>query len=124
MENKIHGEIALVSAPWPLFNRPSIQLGALKWYLENRFPELKVRAFHSYLEIAQALGYDLYRTISERSWLAETVYAALLYPDRFGGIEKIFARESSGKPALKKIDLGTLAERAGKAADDFIDNID
>jgi ribosomal peptide maturation radical SAM protein 1 len=74
--------VALLSTPWPLFNRPSIQLGSLKAYLQKKLPGLEVDAHHFYLAVAEAIGYDLYRSISERSWLSEACYAALLYPER------------------------------------------
>jgi ribosomal peptide maturation radical SAM protein 1 len=57
-------------------------LGALKAYLQKELPQLKVDAFHFYVGVAEALGYDLYEFISERSWLSEACYAALLYPER------------------------------------------
>ena len=74
--------IALVSTPWPLFNRPSIQLGALKAFVEQDMPHVRADAHHAYLSIAAGLGYDLYGGISESTWLAECPYAALLYPAR------------------------------------------
>ena len=49
--------IALVSTPWPLYNRPSIQLGTLKAYLRSIYPEMKVEAHHAYLIIAESIGY-------------------------------------------------------------------
>jgi len=67
--------VVLLSTPWPIFNRPSIQLGSLKSYLKSQFPELEVVAHHFYLKIAETIGYKLYHAISERTWLAETVYA-------------------------------------------------
>jgi len=80
--------ITLVSAPWPLFNRPSIQLGSLKAFLRKNLPSIPVLTQHLYLNIAESLGYDLYRNISEKNWLAESVYGALLYPEQFDAIEK------------------------------------
>ena len=38
--------VALVSAPWPLFNRPSIQLGTLKAYLSRHIADLQVVCHH------------------------------------------------------------------------------
>lgn len=76
-------KIALISAPWPLYNRPSIQLGTLKAYLQSTDPHIRVEAHHFYLELAASLGYKLYQEISERTWLAECIYAALLFPERF-----------------------------------------
>ena len=80
-ENK-KNSVVLVSAPWPLYNRPSIQLATLKAYLQNRHPDLRIAAYHVYLKVAESIGYNIYQEISERTWLAESVYAALLYPER------------------------------------------
>ena len=63
--------VVLVSTPWPLYSRPSIQLGTLKAYLRRDFPKLKVHALHIYLKVAESIGYKLYGAISERTWLAE-----------------------------------------------------
>lgn len=86
--------IALVSAPWPLFNRPSIQLGSLKAFLQKELPAIPVLTRHLYLDLAESLGYELYRNISERNWMAESVYAALLYPEQFDTIERSWWRSS------------------------------
>jgi ribosomal peptide maturation radical SAM protein 1 len=88
--------IALLSTPWPLFNRPSIQLGTLKAYLQREFPQGRVDAQHLYLNFAESLGYDVYRTISERNWLSESCFAALLYPERITLIERFWKRHSRG----------------------------
>ena len=95
-------KVSLISAPWPLYNRPSIQLGALKAYLQSIYPGLGVDARHFYLELAETIGYKLYHSISERTWIAESIYAALLYPERFEVVEKLFKREVRSKPILKK----------------------
>ena len=116
--------IALVSTPWPLYNRPSIQLGALKAYMQREFPKLKVHALHVYLKVAESIGYKLYRAISERTWLAETVYAALLFPERRAQIEKIFYREAKGKPELRGVDFMELTARVSDVSDSFINKGD
>jgi len=85
--------IILISTPWPLYSRPSIQLGVLKAYLRSQHPDVAVDADHAFLKIATALGYPLYHEISERTWLAEAVYAALLFPRRFAAIENLFNRQ-------------------------------
>jgi ribosomal peptide maturation radical SAM protein 1 len=94
--------IALVSAPWPLFNRPSIQLGTLTAFLRKNLPSVPVFSHHLYLDVAQKLGYERYRDISETKWLAaESVYASLLYPEQFDDIEKAWWRtRTSEGPAL------------------------
>ncbi|HAY37938.1 MAG TPA: hypothetical protein DCY53_00515, partial [Desulfobacteraceae bacterium] len=57
-------KVALISAPWPLYNRPSIQIGTLKAHLKKKFPELEVDAYHFYLKVAEAIGYRRYQAIS------------------------------------------------------------
>ncbi|MDL1961911.1 MAG: RiPP maturation radical SAM C-methyltransferase [Deltaproteobacteria bacterium] len=114
----------LVSTPWSLFSRPSIQLGTLKAYLDMQFPDLKVEAHHFYLKVAETIGYRLYQVISERTWLAETVYAALLFPERLEYIEKVFCREASGNPLVRNTGLETLAFQVKKVSDTFINSTD
>jgi len=112
--------IALISTPWPLYNRPSIQLGALKAFVRSEHPDVEVDARHFYLQLAEALGYRLYQQISERTWLAESIYAALLFPERFEVVEKLFDREARSKPMLKKVGLKKIAVLAKKTSEDFI----
>lgn len=116
--------VVLVSTPWPLFNRPSVQLGVLKAYLKSRFPDLKVDAHHFYLKVAETIGYKLYQTISERTWLAETIYASLLFPERLEHIKKLFYREAAGKPLLRKVDFKDLAAQVREVSENFINSID
>jgi ribosomal peptide maturation radical SAM protein 1 len=66
--------------PWAIFNRPSVQLGALKSYLEANSP-VKVRAFHPYLGVAGRLGRDLYHFISGNVWICEALYSAIVFPE-------------------------------------------
>ncbi|MGD9384240.1 MAG: RiPP maturation radical SAM C-methyltransferase [Desulfobacterales bacterium] len=117
-------KVLLVSAPWPLYSRPSVQIGTLKSYLKKKFPDLKVDAHHFYLKVAQTIGYRRYQAISERTWLAETIYAALLYPERHKHIEKIFYKQAAGKPLLRKILFDTLTKQIQKASETFIHTID
>jgi len=101
-------EVALVSAPWPLFNRPSVQIGALKAYLKEHLPSIQVRTHHLYLGIASALGYDLYGPISERTWLSEPPYAALLYPDQRFRISRFWKRQTARLPGGRIHDFDIL----------------
>jgi len=73
--------------PWALFNRPSIQLGTLKAYLESRSPELSVDTSHPYLEVASILGPDLYHWISRNPWVSEALYAPLVFPEQAASAE-------------------------------------
>ncbi len=81
--------------PWPLFNRPSIQLGTLKAYLESRTNWLKVDTGHPYLEVASILGTELYHWISQNSWVSESLYSPLVFPEQ---------KESSEKLAMNYVD--------------------
>ena len=117
-------KVALISAPWPLFNRPSIQIGTLKAHLLKKFPELKVDAHHFYLKAAEAVGYRRYQAISERTWLAETVYAALLYPERLERIKNIFHKKAKGKHPLQKIVFESLTRQVQEVTEKFIQSVD
>ncbi|MBN2123780.1 MAG: RiPP maturation radical SAM C-methyltransferase [Deltaproteobacteria bacterium] len=103
--------IALISTPWPLFERPSIQLGALKAFLTREQPGIQVDARHLYLSTAAELGYDLYAPISERTWLSESPYGALLYPERLEEISRFWRRRSRGIPSLQACDFPELTRR-------------
>lgn len=72
--------ISLVSMPWAIFNRPSVQLGALKAYLKEQFPGGRIDTHHPYLSAADAIGVEKYRTISENTWAGEALYSSLLFP--------------------------------------------
>jgi ribosomal peptide maturation radical SAM protein 1 len=113
-------QVVLVATPWPLFNRPSIQLGALKAYLTNKHPGLEVRAHHFYLQLAAAIGYGVYQNISERTWLAESVYAALLHPERTAAIESLFRRKATGRPMLKDLDFKAMIAKVEAVSQEFI----
>jgi ribosomal peptide maturation radical SAM protein 1 len=117
-------KIILISAPWPLYSRPSVQIGTLKSYLKKKMPGLKVDAHHFYLKLAETMGYERYRAISQRTWLAETIYAALLYPERLQHIEKIFYKHAAGKSLLRKISFQALTQQVQKVSETFIRTID
>ncbi|MEJ2165539.1 MAG: RiPP maturation radical SAM C-methyltransferase [Desulfobacterales bacterium] len=116
-------KVALISTPWPLYNRPSIQLGTLKAYLQVKHPEVQVDARHFYLKLAEALGYKCYQLVSERTWLAESIYAVLLFPERFETIERLFDREVRSKPRLKEAGLKNIAARVQTTTDAFINSL-
>ena len=115
--------IILISTPWPLYNRPSIQLGTLKAFLKEQFPGIEVKALHLYLKVAESIGYGAYKTISKVPWLAEPLYGALLYPERKKGIEKLFMREAAGLPELSKIPFGDLISRLKEVSEEFVNDV-
>jgi len=75
--------------PWALFNRPSIQLGSLKAYLDREADGLVVGDSYPYLEIASKLGPELYHWISQNSWVGEALYAAVVYPEQKAAAQKL-----------------------------------
>jgi ribosomal peptide maturation radical SAM protein 1 len=95
-------------------------LGTLKAYLRARTPDLEIDAFHFYLSLAGAIGYRHYHEISERTWLAESIYAALLYPKRIKKAAELFRQESLGNSILKTIRFKTLTAQVKKTTDAFI----
>jgi ribosomal peptide maturation radical SAM protein 1 len=113
--------VLLLSTPWPLYNRPSIQLGALKAYLRKEHPGLKVDAHHFYLQLANAIGYKRYREISKRTWLAETVYAAALFPGLIERIETLFVQQVPKGSALRSEGLESLSQRVKETSETFIE---
>ena len=116
--------LILISTPWPLYSRPSIQLGTLKAYLKSQVPDLKVQAHHFYLKLAETIDYPIYQTMSERTWLSETIYAALLFPERLKQIEKVYHKEAVGNPEARSMDFATLISRVSEVSDAFINGID
>ena len=123
-ETPFLNQMALISSPWPIFSRPSIQLGALKAYLKSEFPDLKVLCHHFYLRVAASMGYPVYQAISERNWTAECVYAAMLYPDRMDQIAGLFAKAAKGQKSLQDLDFERLVRRVRDVSDAFIDRVD
>ncbi len=117
-------EVVLVSTPWPLYDRPSIQLGTLKSYLRTHVPDAKVQGLHVFLQVAEGIGYKVYHAISKRTWLAECVYGALLFPERKERIEKLFYGEAGGKAQLRDVDFGVLTSHVKEVSDSIINTVD
>jgi ribosomal peptide maturation radical SAM protein 1 len=116
--------IHLISMPWPLFNRPSIQLGSLKAYLNQSLKHTRVVTNHIYLNLATAIGYEVYREISKRTWLSECVYAAILHPQQYAAIEALFYKESRKNRLLSKLDFRALLKTTQQATDDTLGQVD
>ena len=99
--------------PWALFNRPSIQLGALKAYIEKNSSEILVDTSHPYLEVAAMLGPDLYHWISQNPWVSEALYAPLLFPEQAESAETLalkYARKAD-KTTREAFHFKSLIER-------------
>lgn len=85
--------IILISMPWAIFYRPSIQLGALTAYIAWQLPELSLDCLHPYLSVAKTIGFKPYKIISNNPWAGEALYSALLFPENKQQAEKLFRRE-------------------------------
>jgi ribosomal peptide maturation radical SAM protein 1 len=103
--------IALVSMPWAIFNRPSIQLGALQSYLRDREPGIDVINYHPYLEAAKDIGLDAYRIISENLWAGEALYCSLLFPETREKAESVFYSSLGKKTSSSLPDFDQIRTR-------------
>jgi len=104
--------VALVSMPWPLADRPSIQLATLQAYLGKHLAgAVTVRAFHPYVHIAASLGFSAYQKIAEHSWVAEALYAPLLFPEQLAEAQKLVQRVSGKRKFPFPLDLAALSRR-------------
>ncbi len=100
--------LGLIAMPWALFNRPSVQLGALKGYLAQAEPDVQVSCLHPYLGLAKSIGLELYREISQDVWLCEGLYAGLLFPEQRGTLRGFLGkrlRQCKASGALSMEDL-------------------
>ncbi|MDK9708416.1 MAG: RiPP maturation radical SAM C-methyltransferase [Desulforhopalus sp.] len=100
--------LALVSMPWPIFNRPSLQLATLKAYLEEK-STCTADCFHPYLHLAKAIGIDTYTLIARSGWAGEALFAPLVFPE-MGGKAKHLFHQSIGKKHREIADFEELIE--------------
>ena len=92
--------VALVAMPWPMVNRPSLQLAALKSYVEGK-SAYKVDCFHPYLHLAKAIGIDTYARIARSGWAGEALFAPLLFPAMKPRAKQLFQQSLTRKdPAI------------------------
>jgi len=88
--------------PWAIFNRPSIQLGALQGYLREHGGDISAETLHPYLETAKTIGLDNYALLSENGWAGEALYASLLFPEQADRAATVFQR-SLGRTATRDL---------------------
>ncbi len=74
--------VALAAMPWSPYNRPSIQLGALKAFLEQADSRIRVTCLHPYLAAARDIGPDRYQTLARHLWISEALFAGVAYPEK------------------------------------------
>ena len=122
-EPEVRGRLLLVSAPWPLFNRPSLPLGVLKAYLATHLPHVQVEACHLFLTVANALGYDRYQQVSRRVWRSESIFSALLYPDRAHNAKSLYGRTLK-RGVDRPSDFQDIVQKVEAVTDRWIRQID
>jgi len=118
-------EIALIAPPWPLFNRPSIQLAALAAFIRKNAPSHTIRAFHPYLSVAEAVGFGDYYAISQSGWASESVCAGILFPEMSDRCERLFRaslRKRGGVPPLGP-DPRSTREKVVQVLNAFIESV-
>ncbi len=113
--------VTLVSMPWAIFNRPSIQLGALKGFLCSRPDRITVHTCHPYLRIAEAIGADTYRAVSESPWAGEALFSGLLFPGQAEQAEKLFRQELAGRQCP---DYGKLQATIREVTEQWLEELD
>jgi ribosomal peptide maturation radical SAM protein 1 len=117
--------VALVAMPWPLLNRPSIQLGTLKAYLDREAGDwLQADLFHPYTEVARLLGPELYHWLSRHSWASEALYASLLFPDREVQAAELVQEAVRQSPEPIQLDFTTVKQKLGLQLDSWLASID
>jgi len=89
--------------PWSIFNRPSIQLGCLKAFLEREM-NCQVDCFHPYLHIARAIGIDHYQKISLDCWAGEALFAPLLFAGQKSKAGELFSSGFTKKESPPNFD--------------------
>lgn len=113
--------IALISMPWSLFNRPSIQLGALKSYLE-RETDYQVDNYHFYLHLAQTLTTRIYNRISLSGWAGEALFSPLLFPEKRNDARKVFYQSLTDKTKPQP-DFDELVEQIEQSSSQWLNQI-
>jgi ribosomal peptide maturation radical SAM protein 1 len=112
--------------PWPLFNRPSIQLGTLKAFLETKTDWLTVDTEHPYLEVASILGTTLYHWICQNPWVSESLYAPMVFPPQRQSSEAL-AKNYTKKagPEIKELfNFKVIHEQLEKQLENWVNSCD
>ncbi|MHB1350390.1 MAG: RiPP maturation radical SAM protein 1 [Desulfobulbus sp.] len=109
--------VILASMPWAIFHRPSIQLAALKGYLQAMDKSISVTASHPCLAAAGAIGTEAYRLLSEHCWAGEALYSSLLFPEQRERAMRVFRRDL-GPGTLRRLpDFDRLAGQLDEQLD-------
>ena len=115
--------VALISMPWSIFNRPSIQLGALKAWLDQD-DVIQTHTLHPYLQVANALGTETYHHLSRNSWAGEALYSPLLFPEQRPQAARLFKQSCQGNSLLRRLDFDQTVQLLDQALDQWLASLD
>jgi ribosomal peptide maturation radical SAM protein 1 len=113
--------LALISMPWPIFNRPSIQIASLKSYLDKE-DDLQPDCFHPYLDIARRIGTDRYREIAHSGWAGEALFSSLVFPEKANDARTLFYESLRGnyRQPSRHFDFEALADEISDCCLDWL----
>ncbi len=109
--------------PWSIFNRPSIQLAALKTYIDAN-SNYQTDLFHPYLPVAANIGAEHYHYLALNSWAGESLYAPLLFPEQYTAAENLFYKECKKSPFLKNLNFEACVGAVQESLEQWIDKLD
>ncbi|MCX5869566.1 MAG: RiPP maturation radical SAM C-methyltransferase [Deltaproteobacteria bacterium] len=115
--------VALISMPWSIFNRPSIQLGALKAWLD-RDSTIQTHTFHPYLQVARVLGTETYHHLARNSWAGEALYSPLLFPGQRLQAARLFNESCRGNKELRGLDFDQTVQLLDLSLDRWLADLD
>ncbi len=115
--------LGLVSMPWSIFNRPSIQLAALKAFLD-RDKTLTTTLFHPYLAAAAAIGTENYHYLAKNSWAGEALYSPMLFPEQAKPAEKLFYENCRKEKKLAQLNFADCGQRLEQALEQWLTSVD
>lgn len=115
--------VGLISMPWSIFNRPSIQLGALKAWLD-RDSAIEAHTFHPYLQTAKAIGTETYHHLARNSWAGEALYSPLLFPEQREQAAKLFHQSCKGNKNLRGLDFEQTVRLLDLSLDQWLASLD
>lgn len=119
--------IGLVCTPWKSQWMPSLQLGALASWIRKHVPAVALDEYHSYLDIAKAIGCDRYDEFSGLGGsgdgtiaLPEAFYAALLFP---GERKRIASHIQSSHGGNAPFDIDKLLDVLAGTTEECVERV-
>lgn len=113
--------LLLISMPFSILDVPSIQLGTLYSYLNNK--GIPVDVEHAYLRCAEILGPELYRLITY-SMRDEILYPYFLYPANFQRYKSEIKNYFNDLVKYRPISLETVLDRLNSFNEELLTRLD